>query len=92
MIRAPIESAEAVPELSISEQLPHRNVPWFRGGLVFKAHRLVYHSTLGSSVIKKKRRTPNPTTAPANWTQLRSGLGANFRLGRVEFDPRQGEL
>jgi len=26
----------------------------FRGGLVFKAHRLVYHSTPGSRVIKKK--------------------------------------
>jgi len=25
-----------------------------RGGLVFKAHRLVYHSTLGLRVIKKK--------------------------------------
>ena len=25
-----------------------------RGGLVLKAHRLVYHSTLGSRVIKKK--------------------------------------
>ena len=30
-----------------------RNVNRFRGGLVFKAHRLVYHSTLGSRVIKK---------------------------------------
>ena len=28
----------------------------FRGGLVFKAHRLLYHSTLGSRVIKKKRK------------------------------------
>ena len=27
----------------------------FPGGLVFKAHRLVYHSTLGWIVIKKKR-------------------------------------
>ena len=27
----------------------------FRGGLVFKAHRLVYHSTQGLRVIKKKR-------------------------------------
>ena len=27
-----------------------------RGGLVFKAHRLFYHSTLGSNVMKKKRR------------------------------------
>ena len=28
----------------------------FRGGLVFEAHRLVYHSALGSRVIKKNRR------------------------------------
>ena len=28
----------------------------FRGGLVIKAHRLWYHTTLGSRVIKKKRR------------------------------------
>ena len=28
----------------------------FRGGLVFKAHRLLYHSTLGLRVIKKKTR------------------------------------
>ena len=27
----------------------------FRGGLVLKAHRLLYHSTLGLRVIKKKR-------------------------------------
>jgi len=26
----------------------------FRGGLVCKAHRLLYHSTLGLTVIKKK--------------------------------------
>ena len=26
----------------------------FRGGLVFKAKRLLYHSTLGLGVIKKK--------------------------------------
>jgi len=34
----------------------HRNVQRFRGGLVFKAHRLVYHSTLGLRVIKKKKK------------------------------------
>jgi len=28
-----------------------------RGGLVFKAHRLVYYSTLGLRVIKKKKRS-----------------------------------
>ena len=30
----------------------------FRGGLVFKAHRWLYHSTLGSRVIKKKKAPP----------------------------------
>ena len=30
------------------------DVKRFWGGLVFKAHRLVYHSTLGLRVIKKK--------------------------------------
>jgi hypothetical protein len=28
----------------------------FRGGLVFKAHRLFCHSTLGLRVIKNKRK------------------------------------
>ena len=32
------------------------NVKRFRGGLVFKAHRMVYHSR----VIKKRRRVPFP--------------------------------
>ena len=41
----------------MSGQLLRRNVMRCRGGLVFKAHRLVYHSTLGSRVIKKKKRT-----------------------------------
>jgi len=30
-------------------------VKWFRGGLVFKAHRLVYNSNVGLRVIKKKK-------------------------------------
>jgi len=36
-------------------RLLRRNVKRFRGGLVFKAHRLVYHSTLDLRVIKKKK-------------------------------------
>ena len=39
----------------------------FRGGLVFQAHRLVYHATLGLRVIpqkKKKLLNPNPDPAP----------------------------
>ena len=38
-----------------AESLLRRNVKRFRGGLVFKAHRLVYHSNHGLRVIKKKR-------------------------------------
>ena len=32
-----------------------------QGGLVFKAHRLVYHSTLGLRVIKKKNKKKGGT-------------------------------
>ena len=36
--------------------LPRRLLKRFRGGLVVKAHRPLYHSTLGSKVIKKKKQ------------------------------------
>ena len=32
-------------------------VTWFRGGLVYKAHRLLHHSILGVRVMKKKKKT-----------------------------------
>jgi hypothetical protein len=32
------------------------NVQRFRGGLVFKAHRLLHHSILGLRVIQKKQK------------------------------------
>jgi len=32
----------------------HRNVQRFRGGLLFKAHRLLYYSTLGLRVTKRE--------------------------------------
>ena len=35
--------AELLGERVIEEQLLYRNVQWFQGGLVFKAHRLVCH-------------------------------------------------
>ena len=42
-----------VLHFSISEQLLSRNVE--QEGLVFNAHRLMYHSILGSRAIKKKK-------------------------------------
>jgi len=41
--------------MGMQEQLLRRNVKRFRGGLVFKAHRLLHHSSLGFRVIKKKK-------------------------------------
>ena len=40
----------------LREQLLSRNVEQFRGGLVSKAHKLLYHSTLGLRVIKNKKK------------------------------------
>ena len=40
--------------MALPANLPY-NLERFQGGLVFKAHRLSHHSTLGSRVIKKKR-------------------------------------
>ena len=55
----------------------------FRRGLALKAHSLLYHSTLGSRVVKKKRRdllrnviqpqAPRPQT-PNPWRAHRRGL------------------
>jgi hypothetical protein len=44
-------------QFSIYEQPLRKIVRRFRGGLVFKAHRLLYHLTLGSRVIKKKKKS-----------------------------------
>ena len=43
----------------------------FRGGLVFKAHKLVYHSTLGSRVITKVTAEMGGDSTPDE----RAGLG-----------------
>ena len=57
-----------------------RNMKRFQGGLVFKAQRLWYHSTLGSRVTKKKKkkkkkvyvltRESNPCTLSSSPTSL----------------------
>jgi len=38
-----------------SGQKIYRNAQWLPGGLMLKAHRLLYHSTLGLNAIKKKQ-------------------------------------
>ena len=63
-----------------------RNVKRFRGGLVFKADRLLYHSSLGLKVIKKKKKgrrgRARSSTACATCLllHLHSGLQSAHRL------------
>ena len=40
----------------VQGQLPRKNVKRFRGELVFKSNRFVYHSTLGWRVTQKKKQ------------------------------------
>jgi len=47
-------------QFSIEIQPLGRNVQQFRGGLVFKAHRLLYHSTLGGSTSPGRASDPSP--------------------------------
>ena len=51
-----LPKVDSLCKASIYEQLLHTNMQRFRGGLVFKAHRHLYHSTLGLRVIKKKKK------------------------------------
>ena len=41
--------------VSLSQQPLRRNVKWLRGGFVFKAHRLLCHSTLDTRVLIRRR-------------------------------------
>ena len=54
--------AEVSPELGgrirDHELLHHRALPLLRGGLAFKAHIILYRSTLGFRVINKRRKSP----------------------------------
>ena len=69
------------------EQLLRRNVNRFRGGLVFKAHRRVYHSTLGSRVIKRIRHggfRHHRARGRGGWGRPVDGVGrAVLRLVRL---------
>jgi len=53
---AAASDGEAQARRDAMEQLHDRVGLRFRAGRVFKAHRLLYHSTLGLRVIKKKKK------------------------------------
>jgi len=63
---SPLKAAALSGAILLTKKRP----VWFRGGLVFKAHRLVYHSTLGLRVIKKKKKTPCGAHQPSVFDQM----------------------
>ena len=69
MLTATAPSPLPRSELSIQKQLLYRKVQYHRGGLVSKAHRHLYHSTLGLRVIR------NPTCPPRSARPEPSPLG-----------------
>jgi len=56
--------------------------PAFRGGLALKAHRLLYHSTLGSRLMKKKKKAPAACAQPCAFlTECTTHVEFRFRSG-----------
>ena len=53
----------------------------FRGGLVCKAHRPVYHSTLGLRVIKKKKKEGGSTLFETRRFTARCKISEDLQLG-----------
>ena len=72
------------------------DVQRFRGGLVFKAHRLLYHSTQGLRVITKKKKSPpaktrclTPAQSPTP-AALRSRRGSHAGHGGGALSSKYG--
>ena len=61
-------------KLPLQEQVLWRNVKRSGGGLVFKAHRLVHHSTLGLRIIKQKKKIEKLEDAYASEASHRHDL------------------
>jgi len=59
-----------------------RNVKRFREGLVFKAHRILYPSTLGLREIKKRRSASRRCRANMAHTR-HSGLGLPVKVLKI---------
>ena len=55
-----------------TNERPALDVQWFRGGLVFKAHRLLHHSTLGSRVKTKKKKKSTCSSGEEAFSSERS--------------------
>ena len=80
----------------LRDQLLRSNVERFRGGLVFEAHRLLYHSTLGARVIRGRRSLGGGGVHHDNilvavrLREERRERDAHSHLGRIHVLRRRG--
>ena len=65
--------------------------PCVGGGLVFKAHRWLYHSILGSRVIKKKKKDSCQSNIAERFPTEEVCEGANVAGMLVVINPTLGE-
>ena len=76
-----------------SRVIKRRKKKRFRGGLVFKVHRLLYHSTGGLRVIKKKKKKGRRSRSPHQQMRVRTEVGGASLLegGRNPRTPPKWE-
>ena len=65
--------------VSIQEQLLRRNLKRFRGGLVLKAHRLVYLSIVGWREMRRRKRNVKVNRIESGWRTGCARTGACSR-------------
>jgi len=66
---------------------------WFEAGSCLRRIDLVYHSTLGLRVIeKKKRKSPEPSTARDQVEEIVAWLNANRTAEMKDTEPRKRTL
>ena len=70
---------------SIQEQLHPKNVKRFTGGLVCEALRLVYDSTLGSRVIKRKKKFGAFPSPPGGWVDALGCFSRGVSCSRFQI-------
>ena len=80
-----VDRGESLRVRDTLEQLLRRNVKRLRGGLVFKVHSLLYHSTLGPGVIRKKKAAIPLQPAVHRGESLRVRDGSGFRVQGAGF-------
>ena len=77
-----VTGSAVIPGWVVRSLVPRSGFRVYKYGLVFKAHRLLYHSTLGLRVRKEKKNIGKRWRNPQGKVALKSlgGCPNNFKL------------